>query len=394
MKSEILFFVPEWPALDSPILHAQVLSVAAFLRQQGFACRFVGAETSRTRAMEAKTLIEKEYDVPAHVVHALEPNARAQRLWMACFKVYRAMCVELRETTLTHVYARSFIGAFWARKLARKFGALSIFDVRAVVGQEQQLEHGSGIKAAICSFFELRESRSADRLSTVSNNLKQHLSLEAGRHDIAVIPSCVNEHSFHFDAVARKEIRQSLGLNDNDILLCYSGGISAWQRLSDIILLLKGVCSNNVKCKALFLTTNTSELTRRLKEVQFPVDMGFVRGCSHMEVHRFLSAADIGILMRHDIPVNNVASPVKVGEYLVCGLPVILTRGIGDYSDMLPNAGVGLLLDEAGDMVEQVLAFINRCDLQIQKSRAMQFAKARLTMSANLDQYRSLYAKI
>jgi glycosyltransferase involved in cell wall biosynthesis len=96
--------------------------------------------------------------------------------------------------------------------------------------------------------------------------------------------------------------------------------------------------------------------------------------------------------MRHNTPVNNVASPVKVGEYLACGLPVILTRGIGDYSDMLPAAGVGILLDEDADTVDQVLRFIGRYDFVSQKNTAIRFAKTRLTMSANLDQYRSLYA--
>jgi glycosyltransferase involved in cell wall biosynthesis len=96
--------------------------------------------------------------------------------------------------------------------------------------------------------------------------------------------------------------------------------------------------------------------------------------------------------MRHDNTVNNVASPVKVGEYLACGLPVILTRGIGDYSDMLPAAGVGMLLDEAGDIANQVLRFIHRTDFVSLRNDAIRFAQSRLTMTSNLDQYRSLYA--
>jgi glycosyltransferase involved in cell wall biosynthesis len=96
--------------------------------------------------------------------------------------------------------------------------------------------------------------------------------------------------------------------------------------------------------------------------------------------------------MRHDTIVNNVASPVKVGEYLACGLPVVLTRGIGDYSDTLPAAGIGMLLDEDEDTVDQVIRFIAQYEFAKQKNAAICFAKSRLTMSANLDHYRSLYA--
>jgi glycosyltransferase involved in cell wall biosynthesis len=96
--------------------------------------------------------------------------------------------------------------------------------------------------------------------------------------------------------------------------------------------------------------------------------------------------------MRHDTTVNNVASPVKVAEYLACGLPVILTRGIGDYSDMLPDAGVGVLVDETADIVDQVLNFIHENNSVSLRNKAIRFARSRLTMSANLDRYRSLYA--
>ena len=391
-KTEILFFVPELPALDNPILHAQVLSVAAFLNQKGFSCKFAGAETSSSRAREAVDLIAKEYAVPAWVVPALTADAGAYQWWLSCLRVYRHMRSELRGSAITHVYARSFIGSMWARMLARKSGALSIFDVRGVLGWEQQLKQKSSMKARVCSYLELRESRLADRLSTVSEKLRLYLREETGRPDITVIPSCFNEESFHFDAVAREEIRKSLKLAHNDILLCYSGGISAWQRLDDIIELLRGVCERNTRCQALFLSSNQGEVTQRLGELQFPQGRAFVRGCSHKEVHRFLSAADVGIIMRYDIPVNNVASPVKVAEYLACGLPVVLTRGIGDYSDWLQRSGVGFLLDETADAVHQVNSFIAQCDFRSQREAAMRLAKTRLTMPANLDQYQLLYA--
>jgi glycosyltransferase involved in cell wall biosynthesis len=392
MKTEILFFVPEWPALDSSILHAQVLSVAAFLNQQGFICRFAGAETSPARAQEAVALIDKEYGIQAYVDGVLSSRSGAHRLWWSCLQVYRRMCSELCGSEVTHVYARSFIGARWARKLAHKLGAVSIFDIRAMVGEEQQLERGASLKAFVCTYFEMRESRLADRLSTVSENLRKHLSMKTGREKITVIPSCVNESSFHFDASARSDLREALGLSSDDTLLCYSGGTSAWQRIEDIVSVLKGVCTRNDRCKALFLTTEPDEVTRQLLKVKFPIGQSFVRKCTHWDVPRFLSAADIGIIMRHDVTVNNVASPVKVGEYLACGLPVILTRGIGDYSEMLPTAGVGLLLDETKDVIDQVLSFVGQYDRVMQRDAAIRFAKSRLTMSANLHHYCSLYA--
>lgn len=390
-KIDILFFVPDCPALDSPILHAQVLSVAAFLKQEGFHCCFAGAESTPSRAHEAVHRIRQEYDVSAFVVPTLPVNSGA-RQWLSCRMVYRQLVADLPGLRARHVYARSFIGSMWARRLAQRIGALSVFDMRGVVGWEQQLKPGSSWKARACSFIELRESRLVHRLSTVSDNMRRYLAGETGRSDIAVIPSCFNEKSFYFDPGARTEIRDSLGVTDRDIVLCYSGGTGAWQRVDDIIDLLKGVCAQHDGCKALFLTSNQQEMTQRVIARGFPTDRVLIRSCPHKDVYRFLSAADIGIIMRHDIPLNNVASPVKVGEYLGCGLPVILTRGIGDYSDSLSAAGVGLLLDETKDTIQQVCSFIAKYDFANQRAVAVAFAKSKLTMSANLDRYRALYA--
>lgn len=388
---DILFFVPEWPALVNPILHAQVLSVASFLSQHGFSCSFAGAETSSDRARDAAVMIEREYSIRAHVYPTLASRPSAWSYWDSCRKTYAYLAETQFETAFTHVYARSFIGAMWARKLACRINAISVFDVRAIVSREQQLEGKGCLKSWITSQLELRESRRADRLSTVSGNLRAYLEQETDRNNIVVIPSCFNDRSVHFDLEARRDIRASLGLTDQNVVLCYSGGTSAWQRIDDILSLLKRVCSADRRCHALLLTTSQKEVVRRIQGVQFPDGQAIVRGCHHKDVHRFLSAADIGFIMRHDTTVNNVASPVKVGEYLACGLPVILTRGIGDYSEMLPKAGVGTLLDETTDMAAQVLQFIRHANFATLRNRAIQFAQSRLTMSANLDQYYSLY---
>ncbi len=388
----ILFFVPEWPALGSSILHAQVLSVASFLNQHGFVCRFAGAETSSSRAQEAVAAIASQYKVHAVVKPVLAPQAHAWEYWCACKRVYEQIRSEVADAGITHVYARSFIGSMWARRLARKLNAVSIFDVRGLVGLEKQLLIGPTVKSRLLSWLELYEVRRVDRLGAVSTNLKHYLSRNADREDTIVIPSCFNEQSFYFDPVARKVLRSAFGLTEDNILLCYSGGTDTWQRIGDLIVVLKKVCSADRRCKALFLTNNRDEVAGLLREAAFPSDQALIHGCSHKEVHRYLSAADLGFIMRHDTTVNNVASPVKVAEYLACGLPVILTRGIGDYSEMLPGAGVGVLVDETADIVDQLLHFIRNNNLMKMRDKAVQFARSRLTMSANLESYRSLYA--
>ncbi|HEY4651975.1 MAG TPA: hypothetical protein VIG72_11210, partial [Pontibacter sp.] len=44
-------------------------------------------------------------------------------------------------------------------------------------------------------------------------------------------------------------------------------------------------------------------------------------------------------------PSARYCSPVKIGEYWASGLPVLLTEGVGDDSDIIKNEGGGALFN-------------------------------------------------
>lgn len=79
----------------------------------------------------------------------------------------------------------------------------------------------------------------------------------------------------------------------------------------------------------------------------------------HDEVPLYLQEAHAGLLLRREDPVNQVASPTKFGEYLAAGLPVLLTEGIGDFSALVEDEGLGMIVPstflDAGEPGEEDL---------------------------------------
>ena len=60
---------------------------------------------------------------------------------------------------------------------------------------------------------------------------------------------------------------------------------------------------------------------------------------------RHLRAADLGILLRAPDPLNEVACPTKFAEFMMSGLPVLISAGIGDCSRFVAEQNAGAVLD-------------------------------------------------
>jgi hypothetical protein len=95
----------------------------------------------------------------------------------------------------------------------------------------------------------------------------------------------------------------------------------------------------------LAITTQPDGMRRVIRHAGLRPEDAMVVSVPHDEVASYLTAADVGLLLREKSPVNEVASPVKFGEYLASGTPVIMSDGIGDYSALTRRERLGLVLD-------------------------------------------------
>jgi len=150
---------------------------------------------------------------------------------------------------------------------------------------------------------------------------------------------------------------------DGRIVFVYSGSTVDWQLPAVTVALFKKIKEMIPEAFLLFLTNNLSCARKYFKEI----DKGdyLLISLPNSEVPAYLNAADIGILLREKNLVNFVASPIKFGEYLCCGLPVIISSGIGDTEEIIERHGIGRLIDlkdlniEKNDLI-QLLDNINR----------------------------------
>lgn len=179
--------------------------------------------------------------------------------------------------------------------------------------------------------------KEADKIFAVSEPLMDyyHDTFGTDRSKFFLYPCLSTITKFYYDEQIRKKTREELGYTDEDDVFIYSGGLDySYSFVEEFIALFKQALSVNNHAKLLVLAKKITpnflsiidcepEVKARLKTVE---------NIPNNQMINYLNAADIGFLLRNNTLLNNVASPVKFAEYQLCGLPVIISEAVLDYS--------------------------------------------------------------
>jgi len=250
-----------------------------------------------------------------------------------------------------HGEAGGYLGLLARKKINKDIPVIS--DLRGLVSQESLL-CGKGGNLIRNYLFNLRGRefqkieeyvvKESNFIFCVSRKFKEYLEeiYKISTHKIAVVPSLVDTRSFFFNPEVRARKREELGI-ERRIAFVYNGSTVKWQLPEVTVAFFKKIKEMIPEAFLLFLTNDVS-CARRYFEGMDRRDY-LLTSAPHREVPAYLNAADMGILLREKNLVNRVASPIKFGEYLCCGLPVIITQGVGDTEEIIEEHRIGILLD-------------------------------------------------
>lgn len=250
-----------------------------------------------------------------------------------------------------HGEAGSYLGLLARKEMEKDIPVIS--DLRGLVSQESLLcgKEGNLIRRSLFNLrgYEFRKIeeyvvRESDLIFCVSRKFKDYLeeTYRVSPDKIAVIPSLVDSKSFFFSPEVRARKRKELDI-ERRIVFVYSGSTVKWQLPEVTVAFFKKIKEIVPEAFLLFLTNNIPGARKHFGEIDG--EDYLLISVPYREVPDYLNAADIGILLREKNLVNSVASPMKFGEYLCCGLPVIITAGIGDTEEIIEKHGIGRLID-------------------------------------------------
>jgi hypothetical protein len=292
------------------------------------------------------------------------------------FKLYKVNHDYLIHTRGEHLGALTSKSYF---KLNNKLPNLLI-DIRGAVFEEVQTYGKMNIVLKRIKLYNHKKKmqsllKNVKYINAVSNKLKEYIenNFQIESNNISVIPTIAGKN-FNYNHEKRLQVRKELEIKENEILFVFSSGSSqAWQNDDDIVndLVSKGY-------KVLMLT--------RKKYNDPNIISKFV---PYKEVSSYLNAADIGIIIRNNDVVNNVASPIKFSEYIACGLPIIANDSVESITTLIEQTSFGKIikLESINQKVIDKLLKVNRNDIS-------KVGKEEFGIKTIINNYLSVYTKI
>ena len=325
------------------IYKSQVIDVCDFLQKEfSFEVKLVAFVSIRSFSAQKK-LIRSHYS--NSLVLPMFPKVK---FWKLNTITLFFICLFLRDHT---IWARGPFACNMGIYLKKiKAAKKVLFDARGAY-QAELTEYKVVEDSSVINAIEQTESNAlakSDAQLAVSGKLMEwwktkykYTSIQA-----AIIP-CTLSSFFNLefiDEVGWIEARENAGFAKEDIVLVYSGSSAGWQSFSLVDDFLFHVFSEDHRIKLIFLSNEIPTASKTFRSFSDRISAKWLKP---EQVNALLTIADYGILIREASITNQVASPVKFAEYIACGLQVLISENIGDFTGFVKEHRCGSVFTES-----------------------------------------------
>jgi len=300
------------------------------------------------------------------------------------------------------VHARGYVPAAIALRATRREAIL--FDIRGLQAEEY-VDGGvwkeGGLKYRLAKSTERRIFARADGAVVLTRAIapyvEERFAALGRRPPMEVIPCCVDLARFDAAPGERGRVRERLGLPPATVLFVYSGSLGTWYLPDDMarfVRLFRDVSGRAVHL--LWLVNNGPRIAGAASQ-RGGLGEGEVtiRAVTAAEVPSYLAAADAALAMIRPCFSKRSSSPTKYAEALAMGLPLVISRDIGDGAELEKREGAVALGYPTSDTEMQEAA--RRLLRLMERPRESYRALARELFDVDtiaLPAYRRLYRQL
>lgn len=197
----------------------------------------------------------------------------------------------------------------------------------------------------------------SDRVLCVSDKLRHYaagLNTPKNLDEFITIPGAADESVFFFNPELRHKVRARYHI-ENSLVLIYSGKLDRpWHKSDFVFSLVSSLLHINSRIFFFCFTPDIGRAEILIKKYQINEDNFLLKYEENENLNSYYNGADLGLMIRDDIPTNNVASPTKLPEYLLSGLPVIISKNLGDYTEFVEKNELGFIVENKEEDISKL----------------------------------------
>ncbi|WP_332018865.1 hypothetical protein [Kaistella sp.] len=296
----------------------------------------------------------------------------------------------IRENNIHMVIPRSTFPAMIVNQIKSKNFTV-IFDADGLPIEERIDFAGlkkESFQYKLMKSAETKMLKSADAVITRSQKAiaihTAHIG-ESYRSKFSVVFNGRDRNVFAYQPHLREIVRQELGLKD-ELLFVYAGSLGPQYCLTEMLEIFQAYAEKRA-AKFLILTGNTA-----FAEQYIPSELKphvILKSVPSEKVSFYLNGGDVAFGLRKPTFSMQGVAPIKLGEYLLCGLPVIASKGIGDTEKILENFEECYLYDHSIGLlpqIDQIKNFVEKA-IFVDRNKIAQKAQDYFSLEAAAESY-------
>jgi glycosyltransferase involved in cell wall biosynthesis len=292
------------------------------------------------------------------------------------------------------VHARSYVPAMMALLARWVTGVPFVFDTRSLLIDERvesgMWSEGSATVRAMRR-IERRLFAAASSVVMVTRNGARLVGERFGsgvEAKTSVVPPCADLGRFRPEPNAER-LREELGLGRGPVIV-HAGALGTWY-LDEQTFAVGVEFARRTGGSFLVLTRELDRARRLAASSGGDVT---IRSVPHSEMPRWLAACDAGVALVRPDPCKRASTPVKIGEFLACGLAVASTRGVGDLEAQFEGSDVAFAVDPAAPaevIADRLAVAARRPD---RRSEARSLAERLYDLERGVEAYEAIYRRL
>ena len=272
------------------------------------------------------------------------------------------------------IYAYGAKPLYLTFPLKKIFRFKLIFDMRGDILDEQKVRGASKRKLSILSKINTSAVNSVDLAFSISSsyniNSKTKFIPKYNYYDGEI---------FRYDEAQMLKKKKELKLEDKFVFV-YTGNTHYYQFLEGTVKFFSQFSGKHEDSFFIIITEHdASRFTSLLNEYNVPNEKYLLKSLPQNEISDLQQIADIGFLLREDLPLNHHSFPTKFAEYLANGVPVLMTPYIYTIAPIVMENNLGEVINIKDDYSAEIDKIYSKYKSNTSiKNHCSQFASAEL----------------